>query len=142
MPDVRVLVVDDQRPFRVAASAVLRRTPGFVLVGEASSGEEALEQAAALAPDLVLMDITMPGIGGVEATRQLMGGPAAPVVFFCSTYASTDLPPAVAAVGAAAYINKDELAADLLIRLWAEAADGSLGAQHDGRAQGRGPASR
>ena len=67
---VRVLVVDDQRPFRVAASAVLRRTPGFELVGEAASGEEAVEQVAALAPDLVLMDITMPGIGGVEATRR------------------------------------------------------------------------
>jgi len=68
---VRVLVVDDQRPFRVAASAVLRTTPGFELIGEAASGEQALEQVAALAPDLVLMDISMPGMGGVEATRQI-----------------------------------------------------------------------
>jgi two-component system invasion response regulator UvrY len=119
---VRVLVVDDQRPFRVAASTVLRRTPGFELVGEAGSGEEALQQVAALGPDLVLMDITMPGIGGIEATRALTAVPGGPVVFFCSTYAASDLPAAAAQAGAAAYINKAELAADLLARLWAEAA--------------------
>ena len=117
---VRVLVVDDQRPFRVAASAVLRRTPGFQLVGEAASGEEALLQSAELAPDLVLMDITMPGMGGVEAARALSATPGGPVVFFCSTYAASDLPPAAADAGAAAYINKSELAADLLTRLWAD----------------------
>ncbi|MGZ4640111.1 MAG: response regulator transcription factor, partial [Actinomycetes bacterium] len=69
--EVSVLVVDDQRPFRAAAAAVLRRTPGFVLVGEASSGEEALERVAELAPRLVLMDINMPGISGIEATQRL-----------------------------------------------------------------------
>ena len=91
---VRVLVVDDQRPFRVAASAVLRRTPGFELVGEAASGEEAVERVAALAPDLVLMDITMPGMGGIEATRAITAARRPrPVVFFCSTYAASDLPP-------------------------------------------------
>ena len=115
-------MVDDQRPFRVAASAVLRRTPGFELVGEAASGEEALQQVADLDPDLVLMDITMPGMGGVEAARALTAGSAGPVVFFCSTYAVSDLPPAAADSGAAAYINKSELAADLLTRLWADAA--------------------
>ncbi len=124
---VRVLVVDDQRPFRVAASTVLRRTPGFELVGEAGSGEEALQQVAALSPDLVLMDITMPGMGGIEATRTLTSTPGGPVVFFCSTYAASDLPPAAAEAGAAAYVNKSELAAELLARLWAEAtpADGT-----------------
>ncbi len=70
--DVRVLVVDDQRPFRVAAAGVLRRTPGFVLTGEAESGEEAVEKARDLHPDLVLMDIRIPGIVGVEATKQLL----------------------------------------------------------------------
>ena len=117
---VRVLVVDDQRPFRVAASAVLRTTPGFELVGEAASGEEALAQVAALAPDLVLMDVSMPGIGGVEATRRIAAGPAAPVVFFCSTYAASDLPAEAAAAGAAAYVSKADLGAELLARLWDE----------------------
>lgn len=117
---VRVLVVDDQRPFRVAASAVLRRTPAFELVGEAASGEEAIEQVAALHPDLVLMDITMPGIGGIAATRQITEAPGAPVVIFCSTYAASDLPPAAAEAGAAAYLSKADLDAELLARLWAD----------------------
>jgi DNA-binding NarL/FixJ family response regulator len=117
---VRVLVVDDQRPFRVAASAVLRTAPGFELVGEAASGEEAVEQVGALAPDLVLMDVSMPGIGGVEATRRITALPAAPVVFFCSTYAVSDLPADAAQAGAAAYLSKADLAAELLARLWDE----------------------
>jgi two-component system invasion response regulator UvrY len=117
---VRVLVVDDQRPFRVAASAVLRTTPGFELAGEAASGEEALDQVAALAPDLVLMDISMPGIGGVEAARRITALPAPPVVFFCSTYAASDLPAEAADAGASAYLGKADLAAELLTRLWDE----------------------
>jgi DNA-binding NarL/FixJ family response regulator len=122
---VRVLVVDDQRPFRVAAGAVLRRTPGFELVGEAASGEEALAAVQAVRPDLVLMDITMPGMGGIEATRVITSGGPAPVVILCSTYQRADLPPAAADCGAAAYVHKEELAGDLLARLWAEAGAGT-----------------
>ena len=117
MAPVRVLVVDDQRPFRVAASAVLRRTPGFELVGEASSGEEAVDQVAALAPDLVLMDITMPGMGGIAATRAITAAPEA------------DLPSDALHSGAAGYIGKDALAADLLTRLWGEARPSADGTQ-------------
>lgn len=121
-PAVRVLAVDDQRPFRVAAAAVLRRTPGFELVGEAATGEEALALAESLRPDLVLMDINMPGIGGIEASRALTGQVGGPVVFLCSTYQRSDLPPEASDSGAAAYIHKEELGADLLGRLWTEAA--------------------
>ncbi len=118
---VRVLAVDDQRPFRVAAAAVLRRTPGFELVAEAATGEEALELTKSLQPDLVLMDINMPGIGGIAATRSLTSRDGGPIVFLCSTYQRSDLPAEAADSGAAAYIHKEELAADLLARLWAEA---------------------
>jgi DNA-binding NarL/FixJ family response regulator len=118
---VRVLTVDDQRPFRVAAAAVIRRTPGFELVGEAASGEDALAAVAELAPDLVLMDISMPGIGGLAATRAITAADGAPVVFLCSTYRASDLPADAQDSGAAAYVTKEELAADLIARLWAEA---------------------
>jgi pilus assembly protein CpaE len=116
--DVRVLVVDDQRPFRVAAAGVLRRTPGFVLAGEAESGEEAVEMARDLHPDLVLMDIRMPGIGGVEATRQLLVDLPLTVVFLCSTYERADLPVEAAASGASAYLHKEEFRPELLTQLW------------------------
>jgi DNA-binding NarL/FixJ family response regulator len=119
-PSVRVLTVDDQRPFRVAAAAVVRRTPGFELVGEAPSGEEALAAVAELAPDLVLMDINMPGMGGIAATRAITAAAQAPVVFLCSTYQATDLPADAQDSGAAAYIDKEHLGAELLARLWAE----------------------
>jgi DNA-binding NarL/FixJ family response regulator len=117
---VRVLTVDDQRPFRVAAAAVVRRAAGFELVGEAPSGEEALRAVAELGPDLVLMDINMPGMGGIEATRAITAGEHPPVVFLCSTYQARDLPADAQDSGAAAYIDKEELASDLLARLWAE----------------------
>ena len=119
---VRVLAVDDQRPFRVAAAAVLRRTPGFELVAEAATGEEAMTLVDSVQPDLVLMDINMPNMNGVAATQTIVDELPGTVVFLCSTYQRSDLPSEAADSGAAAYIHKEELAADLLARLWADAA--------------------
>ncbi len=124
---VPVLVVDDQRPFRMAAAAVLRRAEGFDLVGEAETGEQALEQVASLHPRLVLMDINMPGISGIEATRQIVAEAPGTVVFLCSTYQLADLPEDAHTSGAAAYVNKEELAPGVLRRLWDERnGDGTL----------------
>jgi DNA-binding NarL/FixJ family response regulator len=118
--DVRVLVVDDSAPFRVATRAVLRRVPGFTLVGEAASGEEALKQVGELAPDLVLMDIKMPGMDGVEAAARIAESAPLTVVFLCSTYNLADLPATVGSGGVAAYVHKEELRPELLTQLWAE----------------------
>ena len=71
MNPVRVLVVDDQEVFRRVMSAVVEQTEGFVLVGCAGSGEESIVTAGARRPDLVLMDVNLPGIDGMEATRRL-----------------------------------------------------------------------
>lgn len=117
---VPVLVVDDQRPFRQAAAAVLRRSVGFELVGEAETGEEALEQVSALHPALVLMDINMPGINGIEATRRIVAAAPETVVFLCSTYQLSDLPGDAHTSGAAAYVNKEDLGPAVLRRLWDE----------------------
>lgn len=117
-PTVRVLVVDDQAPFRFAARNVIKRTAGFALAGEAASGEEGVQSAHDLQPDLVLMDINMPGINGVEATRQIVAAQPDAVVFLCSTYQLADLPADAPASGARAYVNKEALTPELLRRLW------------------------
>jgi DNA-binding NarL/FixJ family response regulator len=118
--EVSVLIVDDQLPFRLAARAVLRRTEGFHLVGEAADGDEAVALAAELHPSLVLMDINMPTMNGIEATRQIMASAPSTVVFLCSTYQRSDLPPEAEASGFAAYLNKEELGPVLLRQLWDE----------------------
>jgi len=113
-----VLIVDDQAPFRAAMKAVLRRATEFELVGEAANGSEAVTLAEQLHPALVLMDINMPEMNGIEATRTLVAAQPEVVVILCSTYDASDLPPEVATSGARAYLNKEHLGADTLRRLW------------------------
>ena len=113
-----VVVVDDQAPFRLAARAVLRRTEGFELVGEAANGVEAIALVGEMHPDLVLMDINMPEMGGIEATRRIMADEPETVVILCSTYDVADLPPDAATSGARAYVHKEQLDAKTIRRLW------------------------
>ena len=113
-----VLVVDDQAPFRSAVKAVLRRLPCFQLAGEASSGPEALALVDELHPALVLMDINMPEMNGIEATRRIVAAHPDVVIFLCSTHDVTDLPPAAAASGASAYVNKEHFGGEALRQLW------------------------
>ena len=121
-----VLVVDDQAPFRSAARAVLRRLDGFEFAGEASSGLEAIELVDRLRPALVLMDMNMPEMSGIEATRTIVAAHPEVVVILCSTYDAADLPSAASASGAAAYVNKERLAADTIRRLWEGRDSGSF----------------
>jgi DNA-binding NarL/FixJ family response regulator len=117
---VRVLVVDDQAPFRVAAKAVVRATAGFEVVGEAKSGEEAVEVAGEVSPDLVLMDINMEGIGGIEATRQISQLHPEVRIVLLSTYDAEDLPDDARHCGAAAYVHKEEFGPDILENVWSD----------------------
>ena len=124
-PEVQVLVVDDQRPFRLAMRAVLRHLPGFALAAEAETGEESVALVPDVHPELVLMDINLPGMSGIEATKRILELAPETIVFLCSTYKQDDLPPAVAASGAAAYINKEELTAARLRDLWTQHGPGA-----------------
>jgi two-component system response regulator AlgR len=112
-----VLVVDDQEPFRRAMAAVVEETDGFVVVGVATSGEESLALAAELAPELVLMDVHLPGIDGIEASRRLTTGPGAPVVVLLSTYDEDQFD--LTGSGASAYLPKAALGPDRLSAAWA-----------------------
>jgi two-component system, NarL family, invasion response regulator UvrY len=113
-----VLVVDDQAPFRLAARAVLRRLDGFEFAGEASSGPEAIRLVDSLRPSLVLMDINMPEMNGIEATRRIISAHPDVAVILCSTHDPNDLPTDASSSGAIAYVSKEHLAADTLLQLW------------------------
>jgi DNA-binding NarL/FixJ family response regulator len=122
---VRVLIVDDQQPFRLAARMVVEATPGFEVVGESASGEESLEAAERLNPELILMDVNLPGINGLDATRRILASSRSVVVLLLSTYDEEVYGPRVAESGAAAYIPKATFGPDRLIEAW-ETASGSF----------------
>jgi two-component system invasion response regulator UvrY len=115
---VRVLLADDQPQFLRAARSVVERTSGFELVGEAASGEEALALAASLRPDLIVMDIRMPGIGGIEAARRIVSRQPEAVAVLVSTYREEDLPAAARLCGAVGYIHKEGFGPDSLRDVW------------------------
>lgn len=115
---VRVLVVDDQDPFRNAARAVVDRMRGFDVIGEAESGEDAVALAAELVPDLVLMDINMGEMDGVEATRRIVAANPAVMVVLLSTYDLADLPAEARTSGAVAYVPKDDFGGRTIRALW------------------------
>jgi two-component system, NarL family, invasion response regulator UvrY len=123
-PTVSVLIVDDQAPFRRAAKAVLAATPGFEVVGEAESGDEGVALVASLAPALVLMDINMPGVDGIEASRRMLAARPKTVVVLLSTYEAGDLPDDASACGAAAYVHKEEFGPEVLEDVWRRSGGG------------------
>ena len=119
-PSISVLIVDDQAPFRLAARGVVRATPGFEVVGEVSSGEDAMNAVTLLEPALVLMDINMGGIDGMEATRRIVRATNTRVVLL-STYDAEDLPEDARTCGAIAYLHKEQFGPEELERVWREA---------------------
>ena len=120
---VPVLIVDDQAPFRSAARAVVTVMPGFNVVGEAETGEEAVELAEKLKPELVLMDLNMPGIDGYETTRRITAANPEILVVLVSTYAQIDLAAEARTCGARAYVHKEELSPRVLRQLWESGGD-------------------
>ena len=114
---IRVLVVDDQPPFRKVAATVVTLVPGWKVVAEADTGEEAVASALESRPDVVLMDINLPGINGIEATRRIVADRPATIVLLVSTYDEADLPPDALACGARAYARKEDLTPRVLREL-------------------------
>jgi DNA-binding NarL/FixJ family response regulator len=103
-----VLVVDDHPSFRATARAVLE-AEGFVVVGEAVSGPEALELAAELRPDIVLLDVQLPGLDGFEVAERLGANGRAPATVLVSSRDASDYGELIARSGARGFIPKGEL---------------------------------
>jgi two-component system, NarL family, invasion response regulator UvrY len=115
---VRVWVVDDQASFRRATAATLAAMDDFMMAGECETGESAVDVIRGGDADIVLMDIHMPGMGGIEATRQIRATHPDLIVVLMSTYDVEDLPAAVSDCGAVAYLHKERLSPELLSRIW------------------------
>lgn len=117
---VRVLIVDDQLPFREASRMVVEMTDGFEVAGEAENGEVGVDMATTLKPDLVLMDVQMPGIDGIEATRRMAELDDPPHVVVLSTHESGDYQETALEAGALAFIPKSDFSMVTLEEVWAQ----------------------
>lgn len=106
MKSIRILLTDDHALFRSGLAGLLRQQADFVVVGEAANGEEALEKARELVPDVILMDLYMPGMGGLEATRRIKGAlSSVKIVMLTVSEEDKDVFEAVKA-GAHGYLSK------------------------------------
>jgi DNA-binding NarL/FixJ family response regulator len=104
---VRIIIVDDHRLFREGVASLLRKVAGLALVGEASSGEDCLPLVEELMPDIVLMDINMPGLGGIEATRLLASRQPNVGVIMLTMLEDDESVFAAISAGARGYVLKD-----------------------------------
>ena len=118
---VKVLIVDDQEPFRRAASAVVGALEGFEVVGGAESGEDSIAAVTRLRPDLVLMDVNlsgMHGMNGMAATRRIRELVPSTVVVLLSTYDRAEYGAEADECGAVAFLAKSALDGDAVLRAW------------------------
>ncbi|MET0417519.1 MAG: response regulator transcription factor [Actinoplanes sp.] len=111
---IRVVLVDDQTLVRTGFRLVLEETTDVEVVGEAADGSQALGVVARTRPDVVLMDVRMPGLDGIEATRRIRSGPHSARVIILTTFDLDEYVLAGLRAGASGFLLKDALAADLV----------------------------
>ena len=110
----RILVVDDYEPWRRQLCSVLRKSRRWKVVGEAPDGLEAIQQAEALRPDLILLDIELPTLSGIEAARRILARDPSSRILFVSAHRSLDIVEAAMRTGARGYIAKSDAECELL----------------------------
>ena len=114
MTSFTVLVVDDYEPFRRLTCSVLEEMPGIQILGEACDGLEAVQKAEELRPDLILLDIGMPGLNGIQAARSIREAVPQSKIVFLSQETSPDVIEEAFRLGAFAYVAKVNAGTDLL----------------------------
>jgi DNA-binding NarL/FixJ family response regulator len=126
MSSVRILIADDHEIFRRGLAAELTQVPGWVVAGEAANGREAVELAAALKPDLVILDLTMPELNGLEAARKIISAEPAARVLILTAHESEQLVREVLSAGAQGYVLKSDAGRILVAALQALLDGGSF----------------
>src|SRR6266478_438364 len=111
---LRILVVDDHEMFREQACALLRSQPGFEVICEAANGLEGVSRAAELQPDVVVLDISMPSLGGIEAAGRIHRFAPKSQIVFLSQHNSETIAQTALAAGALAYVTKSSASTDLI----------------------------
>jgi DNA-binding NarL/FixJ family response regulator len=111
-----VLIVDDHPSFRAAARLLLE-ADGWTVVGEAPDGSRALSAARDLQPDLVLLDVGLPDVDGIDVAARLTGAEGAPAVVLVSSRDARHFGPLVAGCGACGFVTKEDLSGEALRRL-------------------------
>jgi DNA-binding NarL/FixJ family response regulator len=119
MNSVRILIADDHELFRRGLAAELTQVPGWVVAGEAANGRDAVELAAALKPDLVVLDLTMPELNGLEAARKIISANPAARVLILTAHESEQLVREVLSAGAQGYVLKSDAGRILIAALQA-----------------------
>jgi len=113
LPTVRILVVDDFERFRQFVVELLGKRPELQVVGEASDGLEALQKAIELRPDLILLDIGLPSLNGIEVARQMRSFVPDSKIIFLTQESSSDVVQEALGLGARGYVTKTKAQADL-----------------------------
>jgi len=111
---IRVLVVDDNEPWRRYLAAALRKEQGLQVIGEASDGLEAVQKAEELQPDLILLDIGLPTLNGIESARRIREVSPASKILFVSENRSAGIAEEALSTGAGGYVLKSDAAGELL----------------------------
>jgi DNA-binding NarL/FixJ family response regulator len=114
MKKLRILLADDHVVMRTGLRALLERQPNLEVVGEAENGRETVERVEALKPDVVVMDVGMPILNGIEATKQITGEKSSTAVIILSMHADESYVMRALKAGARGYLLKDSAAADLM----------------------------
>jgi|SRR5271169_788183 len=114
MSTVRILLVDDFAPFRCYARSVLAEYPEYEIIGEATDGVEALQKAQELQPDLILLDINLPKLSGIQVAKQLRNITPLTSVLFLTAHSSPEMVSLALSIGARGYVSKWNAARDLV----------------------------